>query len=123
MKKISAEYAKKAEKVRRMVGILVHGENHFILKGPRPDAREAMEMARYWSETRIGEKKRWTFGKWEVRSKEFRENLEWAVIVSGGTETSAGVRQLLAELEERGVPIQKYDSLPGSENKRSLDSD
>ena len=88
-----------------MVGILVHGENHFILQGPRPDASEALKMTRYWSETRIGEKKAWTFGAWEIRSKEFRENLEWAVIVSGGGEMSPGVRQLLAELEERGVEV------------------
>lgn len=88
-----------------MIGILVHGENHFILKGPRPDASQAKEMTHYWSETRIGEKKEWTFKQWEVRNKEFRENLEWAVIVSGGGEISAGVRQLLGELEERGVEV------------------
>jgi len=34
-----------------MVGILVHGNNHFILSGPLPDeaAALALALARHWS--------------------------------------------------------------------------
>jgi hypothetical protein len=93
-----------------MVGILVHGNNHFILSGPPPDDATAVALARHWSLTHIGEIKSARFEAWEIRSKEFRENLEWAVVVSGDRETSQGVKQLLAELVQRGVIIR---SVPG----------
>ena len=64
-----------------MVGILVHGNNHFILSGPAPDEAFALALARHWSIVQIGETKSPSFGQWEIRSEEFRENLEWAVIV------------------------------------------
>jgi hypothetical protein len=62
-----------------MVGILVHGNNHFILSGPAPDEAIALALARHWSIIQIGETKSPSFGQWEIRSKEFRENLEWVV--------------------------------------------
>ncbi|HEY1483096.1 MAG TPA: hypothetical protein VGF19_10245, partial [Candidatus Acidoferrum sp.] len=62
-----------------MVGILVHGSNHFILSGPPPDDASAVALARYWSLVQIGKTKLARFEAWEIRSKEFRENLEWAV--------------------------------------------
>ena len=58
-----------------MVGILVHGNNHFVLSGPLPDEATAMALVRYWSIIQIGEAKSSSFGQWEIRSKEFRENL------------------------------------------------
>ena len=64
-----------------MVGILVHGNNHFILSGPSPDEAAALALVRYWSIIQIGEAKSSSFGQWEIKSKEFRENLEWAVVV------------------------------------------
>ena len=91
-----------------MVGILVHGNNHFILSGPRPTQAEALDLARNWSLVQIGGAKSQKFDRWEIRNKEFRENLEWAVIVPGDRETSAGVTELLAELGARGVAIVKY---------------
>jgi hypothetical protein len=90
-----------------MVGILVHGNNHFILSGPVPDEESAMAMLRHWSIVQIGEAKPSTFGPWQIQSKEFRENLEWALVVPGDGETSPGVAQLLAELSARGVIIQR----------------
>jgi hypothetical protein len=90
-----------------MVGILVHGNNHFILSGPPPDDATAMALARHWSLVQIGETKSRCFAAWEIRSKEFRENLEWAVIVPGDREASPGVQQLLAELVQRGVIIRQ----------------
>ena len=91
-----------------MVGILVHGNNHFILSGPLPD--EAVALARHWSIVQIGQAKSSSFGQWQIRSKEFRENLEWAVIVPGDRETSPEVAQLLGELSARGVTIRRLSS-------------
>jgi hypothetical protein len=32
-----------------MVGILVHGDNHFIVRGPLPDRDVALAVVRHWS--------------------------------------------------------------------------
>jgi hypothetical protein len=88
-----------------MVGILVHGNNHFILSGPLPE--EVAALALHRSIVQTGETRSSSFGQWQIRSKEFRENLEWAVIVPGDRETSPGVAQLLEELSARGVTIRR----------------
>jgi hypothetical protein len=90
-----------------MVGILVHGNNHFILSGPSPDEATALALVRHWSIIQIGEAKSLSFDQWEIKSKEFRENLKWAVIVPSEREVSPGVVQLLEELSARGVIIQR----------------
>jgi hypothetical protein len=90
-----------------MVGILIHGNNHFILSGPRPDEAAAMALARHWSIIQIGAPKPDTLDQWQIRTKEFRENLEWAVIVPGDRDISPGVAELLAELAARGVAIDR----------------
>ena len=91
-----------------MVGILVIGNNHFILSGPEPDEAAARELARHWSIIRIGEEKSLSHGQWAIRTKEFRENLEWAVVVPGDGEMSAGVAELLSEVSARGVEIRRF---------------
>ena len=88
-----------------MVGILVHGNNHFILSGPLPDEAMALALVRYWSIIQIGKVKSPSFGQWQIKSKEFRENLEWAVVVPGDRGVSPRVTQLLGELSARGVTI------------------
>ncbi|HXJ46490.1 MAG TPA: hypothetical protein VNK47_07435 [Candidatus Dormibacteraeota bacterium] len=88
-----------------MVGILVHGNNHFILSGPEPGEAEAIAVARHFSLVKIGEPVSNVFEKWEIRNKEFRENLEWAVVVPGDSEVSRAAWQLLGELAQRGVII------------------
>jgi hypothetical protein len=93
----------------KMVGILIHGNNHFILSGPRPDEPTALALARHWSIIQIGEPKPQFHGEWQIRTKEFRENLEWAVIVPADRDVSPGVAQLLAELSARGVAIDRCD--------------
>jgi hypothetical protein len=93
-----------------MVGILVHGNNHFILSGPVPDDATAVALAQYWSIIQIGEVKSSIWGQWEIRSREFRENLEWAVIVPGARDVSPGAAELLAELSARGVAIRRLAS-------------
>jgi len=45
--------------------------------------------------------------KWQIRSKEFRENLEWAVIVPGDRDISPGVAKLLEELTARNIRIDR----------------
>ena len=88
-----------------MVGILVYGNNHFILSGPRPAKAAALALARYLSIVQIGAPTPCTVGPWQIRNKEFRENLEWAVMVPDICETSAPVAQLLSELIARGVKV------------------
>jgi hypothetical protein len=90
-----------------MVGILVHGNNHYILSGPPPDESRALTIARHFALIQIGGPKSLLFEEWEIRDKEFRENLEWAVVVAGDRDTSPGVMQLLAELTARGVAIRR----------------
>jgi len=90
-----------------MVGILVHGNNHFILSGPLPDDLTALALVWHWSIIQIGEEKSLSFGQWQIRNKEFRENLEWAVVVPDDCEVSPGVALLLGELSARGVTIRK----------------
>lgn len=93
-----------------MVGILVHGNNHFILRGPPPNEADASRLARYWSVIQIGVEKSQSFGPWEIRTEEFRENLEWAVIVPGDRDISPGAAELLRELGGRGIEIRQYNS-------------
>lgn len=92
-----------------MVGILVHGNNHFILSGPRPDEAAALNLARHWSIIQIGAPKSQALDQWQIRAKELRENLEWAVIVPADREISPGASELLAELSARGITIDRLN--------------
>jgi hypothetical protein len=92
-----------------MVGILVHGDNHFILSGPEPDEAAALALARHWSIIQIGDQKSLAFEQWQIRTKEFRENLEWAVVVPDDRGISPAVSQLLAELSARGIAVRRLD--------------
>jgi hypothetical protein len=90
-----------------MVGILIHGNNHFVLSGPRPDQAAALALARHWSIIQIGAPKSQALDQWEICAKQFRENLEWAVIVPAERDISPGAAELLAELSARGVVIDR----------------
>lgn len=94
-----------------MVGILVHGDNHFIVRGPLPDRETALALAQHWSVIEIGANTPPGLDRWHISSREFRENLEWAVIVAGGGERSPAVATLLRELAGRGITI--HDSRAG----------
>ena len=69
-----------------MVGILVHGDNHFIVRGPLPDREVALALVRHWSLIQIGATTPPPLDRWQIISREFRENLEWAVVVPGDGE-------------------------------------
>jgi hypothetical protein len=94
-----------------MVGILVHGDNHFIVRGPFPCRETALALVRHWSVIRIGASTPPALAGWRISTKEFRENLEWAVVVPGETAHSAAVVQLLDELRSRGITI--HDAAAG----------
>ncbi len=88
-----------------MIGILVHGDNHFIVRGPAPDRATAIALARRWSLIQIGIETPPAHSNWRISTKEFREELQWAVMVPGEGQTSPAVRQLLDELAARGIAI------------------
>ena len=88
-----------------MVGILVHGDNHFIVRGPAPDSETALALVRHWSLIEIGATTPAALAEWQIVIREFRENLEWAVIVPADTDISPAVQTLLDELVARGVTI------------------
>jgi hypothetical protein len=90
-----------------MVGILVHGDNHFIVRGPRPDRATALALVRHWSVIRIGAETPPELAAWRISTREFRENLEWAIAVPAGSAISPAVTQLLDELRGRGITV--YD--------------
>jgi hypothetical protein len=74
-----------------MVGILVHGDNHFIVRDPLPDRDVALALVRHWSLIQIGETTPRSLDRWHIVSREFRENLRWAVVVPGDREISPAV--------------------------------
>jgi hypothetical protein len=94
-----------------MVGILVMGDNHLIVRGPLPDRETALALARHWSLIQIGRTTPVALERWSISTREFRENLQWAVVVPGDGEVSAAVSELLAELSAKGITI--FDSSLG----------
>ena len=90
-----------------MVGILVHGDNHFIVSGPLPSRELAHALAQHWSIIQIGATTPPALEGWRIITREFRENLEWAVVVQGEGEVSAAVTELLEELSARGIVIHR----------------
>ena len=90
-----------------VVGILVHGNNHFIVRGPLPAPIRARQLVQHWSIINIAARTPTALEKWTISTKEFRENLEWAVLCEGDGATQPAVAQLLEELEARGITIHR----------------
>jgi hypothetical protein len=88
-----------------MTGILVHGDNHFIVRGPMPSPKLARSLAQQWSVIQIGAATPAALDGWRIITREFRENLEWAVVVPGNGAMSPAVTRLLEELSARGIVI------------------
>lgn len=95
-----------------MTGILVHGDNHFIVQGPLPNRDIALALVQHWTFIEIGGTTPPSLDHWRIISREFRENLEWAVIVPVEGEMSPSVTALLDELSARGITI--HDSRLGA---------
>jgi len=93
-----------------MIGILVNGDNHFIVSGPLPDRATALALAHHWSIIQIGQTTPVALRGWSIVTKAFRESLEWAVVVTGEGEISPAVKQLLAEISARGIAIHNSES-------------
>jgi hypothetical protein len=98
-----------------MVGILVHGDNHFIVRGPLPNRETALALARQWSLIQLGGATPSSLDRWHITTREFRENLQWAVVVPGDRDMSPAVTILLRELAERGLTIHdtRFESWQG----------
>jgi hypothetical protein len=88
-----------------MVGILVDGDNHFIVRGRLPARKEALALVRHWSLIQIGKQTPVALAHWTISTKEFREDLQWAIVVPSDREVSVAVRELLAGMQARGVRI------------------
>ena len=93
------------ESAKPMLGILVHGDNHFVVRGPFPSRATALELVRHWSIIRIGATAPDFLKPWRISTSEFRENLQWAVVVPGESDASPAVAVLLKELAGRGIVI------------------
>jgi len=88
-----------------VLGILVHGDNHFIVHGPLPNRATALALVQHWPLIQIGAVTPPALRPWSIGTKEFRENLAWAVLVPGDGEINPAVRLLLEELSARGIAI------------------
>ncbi|HYP12694.1 MAG TPA: hypothetical protein VEQ63_02125, partial [Bryobacteraceae bacterium] len=84
-----------------MVGILVHGNNHFIVHGPLPGREDALALVRHWAVIQIGATTPPALDRWRIVTRQFRENLKWAVVVPGDGDIIPAVATLLKELSER----------------------
>jgi hypothetical protein len=88
------------------VGILVVGGNHFIVRGPKPSHGEARALAGFWSLIQIGRETPEHLRAWRISTREFREELEWAMVMTSHEARSEAVAVLLEELGSRGVAIE-----------------
>jgi hypothetical protein len=64
---------------------------------------QARAMASHWSVIQLNKPPGTSFCRWSISTREFRENLEWAVAVPGNGTRSSAVAQLVSELAARGV--------------------
>jgi len=88
-----------------MLGIIVHGNNHFIVRGPLPCREMAEALVKHWSVIQIGATTPLELAPWRISTKEFREDLQWAIVVAGDGEMTTAVKQLLEELRARGIQL------------------
>lgn len=90
-----------------MVGILVHGDNHFIVRGPQPDRATARALVRHWSLIQVGATTPAALQPWSISTRELRENLQWAVVAPGHaryTEPSHSQRRTLMQYRLYSAP-------------------
>jgi len=73
-----------------------------------PGREQALALVRHWSVIQIGAVTPPALDRWQIVTREFRENLKWAAVVPGAAEASPAVRILLDELSARGIVIHEY---------------
>ena len=79
------------------------------------DRDVALALVRHWSLIQIGATTPPALDQWHIITREFRENLEWAVVVPGDGEMSPAITQLLGELSACWeLPFTIPVSTPGS---------
>ncbi len=83
----------------------MYEDNHFIVRGPEPGESTALRLVRAWSYIGIGLTVPEDLTAWQISTREFREDLAWAIVVHSATECSPAVKVLLQEMQERGVQI------------------
>ena len=81
------------------------GDNHFVVRGPLPDRETALALAHHWSIIQIGKSTPQSLQAWRISTREFREDLRWAVVVPGEGAMTDAVAQLLQELSARGIVV------------------
>lgn len=86
-------------------GILVYGDNHFIVDGPLPSVPIARALVRQWAHPMPLRPPDPQLTPWSIRTRAFREHLAWAVVVPTTEPHSPAVTQLLDELRARGLAI------------------
>ena len=91
------------------LGLLVYGDNHLVLRGPRPAQSEVREIVAHFglslAQIRPPLDRSGEFREWRVSLREFREELAWAVVLPADSTVSPAVRQLLDELAAREIGI------------------
>jgi hypothetical protein len=98
--------------MKQGLGILVQGGNHWIVRGPLPNRETALALVRHWSLIQIGGAMPPNLQGWAIRTRAFREDLEWAVLVPGDDQISPAVALLLEELSARGIVMHDARSAP-----------
>lgn len=97
-----------------MLGLIVCGDNHFLIRAPQPSAAEAQALVRRWTFPSIAD----LLGQspplppqYQISTREFREDITWALVLESPEPHSPAVAQLLSELIQRGIPITNVTSL------------
>ena len=78
-----------------------------MVRGPEPTVSEARLLVRRWEFPTVEDllSPPVPDPRWQISVKEFREDLQWAIVLPAETEPTDAVRQLLSELKHRGVSI------------------
>ena len=97
------------------LGLLVYGDNHLVLRGPRPAQAQAWAMAAHFglslAQIRPQLDRSGEFRGWCISVREFREELAWAVVLRAGTPHNSAVAQLLDELAQRNIVIDWFKEI------------
>ena len=83
-----------------------------------PNRTTALALVRHWSIIRIGSFTPPELATWNIISREFRENVEWAILVPGEGEVSTAVAVLLAELRALRFSAVKEETLNTAAKRR-----